>query len=191
MWNGGGTLQLQLGAAGDELVMTGALTKSGIGNYTLDLTDAGITQSSYTLFTFASTNFTTANFTLELPAGYTGSLVQTSNSLSVDLTPAPISSGVSAGTLTLSNNSSTSAGSTTISGATLYLGSAPSPSQATTVPSFGPSALTISPRIPSTSDSSSITFVAAPEPESAALLALGATPLIGWRRRRRASVLRT
>jgi len=85
-WNGGGTMEFQLGDTSDQLALTGALTKGSLGAYTIDLVDAGITQSSYTLATFASTTFQPTNFTLELPAGYTGSLVETSTSLSVDLT---------------------------------------------------------------------------------------------------------
>ena len=88
MWNPGGTLTLQLGATGDELVLTGALTKvtTGTGTYTLDLLKtATITQSSYTLATFASTTFAQADFNLELPTGVTGHLVETATTLVLDI----------------------------------------------------------------------------------------------------------
>jgi autotransporter-associated beta strand protein len=81
LWNSGGTLTLQLGPTGDELVLTGALTKSATGTFTLNLLDAGITQTTYTLATFSSSTFAASNFTLELPTGDTGNLVKTATSL--------------------------------------------------------------------------------------------------------------
>jgi autotransporter-associated beta strand protein len=119
LWNAGGTLKLQLGPTGDELVLSGALTKGTLGTYTLDLIDAGIVPGNYTLATFASTTFLSSNFTLELPAGYDGSLVETSTSLSINLSVHAQS--VSGGTLTVNGSTDTSGGVTTLSGGTLSL----------------------------------------------------------------------
>ena len=86
LWNGNSTISLQLGAAsGDQLNLTGALTKGTTGAFTIDLLNAGITtQTSYTLLTFASTTFSLSNFTLELPTvNFTGTLVENSTSLSI------------------------------------------------------------------------------------------------------------
>jgi hypothetical protein len=63
------------------------LTKGSAGTYTLDLLDAGLVATStydVTLITFASTTFTAANFNLELPVNYTGTLVVTSTSLEIE-----------------------------------------------------------------------------------------------------------
>ncbi|MDR3403927.1 MAG: autotransporter-associated beta strand repeat-containing protein, partial [Chthoniobacter sp.] len=85
-WNGGGTLTLQLGATGDQLALTGALTKGTGSGFNLNLLDAGITHPNYTLATFNGTTFTAGDFTLTLPAGYTlGGLVQTSTELDLIL----------------------------------------------------------------------------------------------------------
>src|SRR5208282_5098227 len=58
-----------------------------------DLLNAGLSATktyTYTLVTFASTTFTQSDFTLELPANYTGTLVETSTSLEIeDLTDPP------------------------------------------------------------------------------------------------------
>jgi hypothetical protein len=85
LWNGGGTIALQLGATtGDELNLSGALTKGTAGTFTIDLLNEGITtQTSYTLLTFASTTFHLSDFKLELPINFTGTLVETSTSLSI------------------------------------------------------------------------------------------------------------
>jgi autotransporter-associated beta strand protein len=89
IWNGGGTLTFRLGVTADELLLSGALTKGTTGSFTLNLIDAGIALSSYTLATFASTTFAPANFTILAPTGYTASLVQTSTTLGVNLTALP------------------------------------------------------------------------------------------------------
>ena len=77
-WNGGGTLAFDLGASGssDALVLTGALTKGGAGAYSFAFAPRSgfAADNTYTLATFASTNFTAADFTATgLPAG-TGAL---------------------------------------------------------------------------------------------------------------------
>jgi autotransporter-associated beta strand protein len=85
LWNGGGMITLELGAStGDELNLSGALTKGGAGSFTIDLENEGIaTQTSYTLLTFASTTFSLSNFAVVWPTGFTGTLVETSNSLAI------------------------------------------------------------------------------------------------------------
>jgi autotransporter-associated beta strand protein len=88
LWNGGGTLTLQIGATNDELALTGALTKGSTGAYTIDIEDVGLSVATYTIATFASTTFAQSNFTLDLPSGDTGNLVETTTSLSVDITAA-------------------------------------------------------------------------------------------------------
>ncbi len=82
-WNGGGNVNLELGTSSDQLVLTGALTKGTAGAYTINISDVGGigNQSAYTLSTFASTTFLASDFTLTLPAGFSGALVETSTSL--------------------------------------------------------------------------------------------------------------
>lgn len=178
MWKTGGTLELQLGPTGDELVMTGALTKSSTGTYILDLVDAGITQSTYTLLTFASTNFTAADFSIQWPVGYTGTLHETATSLSVDLTAVPLHA------------------QSLLSGATLTMDDFPA---GTELPAADPLSPDASDSITSsegnlpasemfnapTTDNPAVTFVPTPEPGSAILLAAGSLMLIGRRRRSR------
>ena len=77
-WNGGGTLAFDLGASGssDVLVLTSALTSGSAGAHTFAFTPGSgfAADNTYTLATFASTNFTAADFTAAgLPAG-TGAL---------------------------------------------------------------------------------------------------------------------
>jgi len=87
IWNNGGTLTLQLGSADDALALTGALTKGTAGTYNVDiLDDGGIPLGNYTLATFASTTFAATSFTLDLPGNYAGHLVETSTSLTLDVT---------------------------------------------------------------------------------------------------------
>jgi autotransporter-associated beta strand protein len=105
IWNGGGALTLQLGATGDELALSGALTKGAAGTFTLDILNAGITKTTYTLATFTSTTFTLSDFTLDLPVNYTGTLVETSTSLILeDLLDPPPPAGVELPTSGLADN---------------------------------------------------------------------------------------
>jgi autotransporter-associated beta strand protein len=93
VWNGGGTLTLQIGSVSDELVLSGKLTKGSAGVFTIDILDAGIQPGTYTLVTFSATTFAQSNFTLELPANYTGTLMETSTSLVLEnLTELPVGS---------------------------------------------------------------------------------------------------
>ncbi len=176
MWNAGGTLSLQLGPTGDELVLTGALTKGTSGAYKLNLIDAGITQSSYTLATFASTTFAPTNFTLTLPAGYTGVLVETATSLSVNLTHAEQVIGEidSGGTFTLNGNQPGGTSTQPIAGGGLTAGFTMNAS------------LRMSDSIaPLDSGLATLTVTPMPEPGCAALLAFGSIALAGRRQRRR------
>ena len=86
-WNGGGKVNLELGTTSDLLALTGALTKGTAGAYTITITDAGGigNQFAYTLSTFASTTFLASDFTLALPAGYSGALLETTTSLNLAL----------------------------------------------------------------------------------------------------------
>ena len=84
--NGGGTLSLQIdGAASDQLALTGALTKGSGSGFNLELTFPSVTQKKYTLVTFASTDFLASDFTLFLPTGYSGSLLETATELDLVL----------------------------------------------------------------------------------------------------------
>jgi hypothetical protein len=90
LWNGGGTITLELGAnSGDEINLNAALTKGSAGTFTIDLENDGIASlTGYTLLTFGSTTFSLANFTVDWPAGFSGTLVESGNSLSItDLAP--------------------------------------------------------------------------------------------------------
>ncbi|HSI11004.1 MAG TPA: autotransporter-associated beta strand repeat-containing protein, partial [Chthoniobacter sp.] len=175
MWNAGGTLSLQLGAAGDELVLTGALTKGGTGTYQINILDDGLTATSYTLATFASTTFAQTNFTLSLPAGDTGNLILTGTSLVLDVTSvaaggsssqhaASPGSGPVYGDLTVATSTFGGTSVQTIDSGLLTTSSAPD------------SSLTFSP---------TVTLTPTPEPGGIALLAVGALSLLGGQRRRR------
>jgi autotransporter-associated beta strand protein len=83
VWNGGGTFTFQLGSTADELVMSGSLIKNTAGTFTIDLLKAGTLGQNYTLMTFSGTNFVASDFTLELPAGYSATLIETTTSLSL------------------------------------------------------------------------------------------------------------
>jgi autotransporter-associated beta strand protein len=189
MWNGGGTLKLQLGAPGDELVLTGALTKGTAGTYAINIVDAGITQTTYTLATFASTTFAPTNFTLTLPAGDTGNLTLTSTSLLLEITSvAPASPGQQpaspdyGGTLTITGSGGGSPTQTVDSGE-LSTGDSGVTVTALTL-SGGTSSLTLSGGGSTIGESSNLTLTPTPEPGGVALLCVGAISLLGGRRRR-------
>ena len=157
-WNAGGSLTLELSPSkGDELALTGALTKGpGNGNYTLDLLDVGLSATatySFTLATFASTDFAPSDFTLELPTNFTGTLVETSTSLKIInfKDPPPPSIGNTDAFVPLPTVESAITGSSTAE----------------------------------RDASASLVAIAVPEPGSTALLSLGIGGILGWRRRRR------
>lgn len=87
-WNGGSTLSLQIsnGSIADALALSGALTKGTAGTFTIAISGTGVAGENYTLATFGSTTFSVANFTLQLPAHYAGTLVETATSLTLNLT---------------------------------------------------------------------------------------------------------
>lgn len=161
LWNGGGQLNLQLGVTADKLALTGALTKGTLGTYTLDLLDAGITQSTYTLATFASTTFSLSDFALELPANYTGTLVETKTSLMLEnlVDNAPRGEDVRA-TPSFASDSTSPIGQSI-------------------------DASTISDSPFTAGDTTALTAYPTPEPGSATLLAFAASVLLSSRRRRR------
>ncbi|HVU34952.1 MAG TPA: rhamnogalacturonan lyase B N-terminal domain-containing protein [Opitutaceae bacterium] len=77
-WNGGGTVAVDLGATGasDQIVLAGAFTKGDAGSYTFAFTPGTgfAAGNTYTLATFASTNFDSHDFSATgLPDG-TGAL---------------------------------------------------------------------------------------------------------------------
>jgi rhamnogalacturonan endolyase len=74
-WNGGGKLAFDLDAASDRLALGGALTKGGAGTYEFAFNaGAGLVPgTTYTLATFASTNFAAGDFNYSgLPSGLKG-----------------------------------------------------------------------------------------------------------------------
>ena len=157
IWNGGGTLTLQLGSTSfDALALTGALTKGTAGAYTLDiLDDGGIPLDQlYRWRPLPSTTFAATTFTLDMPGNYVGNLVVTSTKLTLDVTagsgeqPAHEDSVASSDPITSGD-----------------------PTDISTPTGFGSD--TLSPASPPT-----------PEPGSALLLAFGGAGLLGWRRRR-------
>ena len=76
-WDGGGQLNLQLGATSDQLAIAGAFDKGAPGTYNVRITDAGglFDQTHYVLATFDSTTFAATDFSLASNsyAGLTGS----------------------------------------------------------------------------------------------------------------------
>ena len=163
LWNSGGTITLELGGTtDDQLILTGALTKSTTGTFTIDLLNEGIaTQTSYLLLTFGSTTFTQANFTLEMPAGFTGTLVETSTSLTLtNVAPVgPIGGELPAGGEELASISTFTPAEDSASSLLASSGT--------------------------TTDLAHSQLTPAPEPGSAALLAFGGVMLLGYRRRSR------
>ena len=156
LWNGGGEISLQLGAASaDELILSGALTKGSSGKFTLNLIDAGVglTPVTETLMTFSSTTFSLANFHLVLPANLSGSLVETRTSLQIqNLVASPVS----------------------------VRGLAESLPEAASADFTSPNA-TMATQL---ADQPMLAVVPTPEPDAVALLTLGVGSLLGWRRRR-------
>jgi autotransporter-associated beta strand protein len=90
LWEGGGTLDFQIGSTTDQLLLTGALTKGTAGAFTINIVNDTIVTGSYTLATFASTTFSLSDFTLVLPNNVSGTLVENSQSLVLDITQAEL-----------------------------------------------------------------------------------------------------
>ncbi|HWA27198.1 MAG TPA: Ig-like domain-containing protein, partial [Lacunisphaera sp.] len=110
-WNGGGQLALTLGASGtsNRLNLSGALTRGTAGNHVVQLT-AGTgfaAGNTYTLATFASTDFAAADFTATgLPPGYAAQLSLGTNSLTATIIATPVitSAASAAGTFNAAFN---------------------------------------------------------------------------------------
>ena len=90
LWEGGGTLDFQIGSVTDELLLTGALTKGTGTGFTIDIENDTIVTGNYTLATFASTTFSLTDFTLDLPNNISAILVENSKSLVLDITQAQL-----------------------------------------------------------------------------------------------------
>ncbi len=104
-WSGGGTVAVELGAThtSGQLALTGPLTKSGTGVFAFSLQpgDGFAAGNTYTLATFASTNFTVDDFTATgLPPGYAAAFSLTDTSVEVTIvgTPFITSANTAAGT---------------------------------------------------------------------------------------------
>jgi autotransporter-associated beta strand protein len=168
-WNGGGAINFQIGTTADDITLSGALTKGSAGSYVIDIINTGIsnTPADFTLMTFASTTFSTTDFTLELPVNVTGTLVETATSLElVNLhDPPPAEEGVEGATL---------------------IASVPYPTDQPTI-LLSDSGTDQQAAAPSSSvaDSQTLELTPTPEPGSTLLLAFGGAALVGWRRRRR------
>ncbi|HEY4248256.1 MAG TPA: rhamnogalacturonan lyase B N-terminal domain-containing protein [Lacunisphaera sp.] len=92
-WNGG-TLAVDLGATGtsDQLALSGALTKDAASGCTVAFAPASgfSVGNTYTLATFASTNFTAADFTATgLPAGTGALFIVNATSLQIQIQGSP------------------------------------------------------------------------------------------------------
>jgi autotransporter-associated beta strand protein len=93
-WTGGGALAIDVGANGasDRLVLSGALTKGAPGTFAFVL-DAGVGFSignTYTLATFASTDFSATDFIATgLPSGFGGKFTLTATGLQVTIVGTP------------------------------------------------------------------------------------------------------
>jgi HYR domain len=87
-WNGGGAVALDLGPASDALVLTGALSKGVAGTYALALTASEPLPvgATYTLITFASTDFTAADISVSPPADHEGVLTVDGGSVQFRIT---------------------------------------------------------------------------------------------------------
>jgi autotransporter-associated beta strand protein len=93
LWNGGGTMDFQLGPSiGDEVILKGALTEGTAGSFTIDIVSNGLTAGTdYTLMTFASTTFLHAtDFNLVVSGTVNGTLVLNKTSLMFDATHASL-----------------------------------------------------------------------------------------------------
>jgi autotransporter-associated beta strand protein len=156
-WNGG-EIVFGVGAGwADEIVLAGPLTKGSAGPWIINVDPARLLpqQPQITLMTFSSTNFTLANFQLNLGLNFSGLLVETKTSLLLENfgeKPLTFQGGRSAGGLGVSVGSEdVSAGA-----------SVATESRGELV--------------------SGISTV--PEPGGVALLVLGGGAVLGWRRRR-------
>jgi autotransporter-associated beta strand protein/predicted outer membrane repeat protein len=158
LWDSG-TLQFQIGAKADELLLSGALTKNTPSPFDIDILAANggstIPTGTYTLLKFASTTFAQSDFTLQLPVGISGNLLETKNALELQITHNEFPHAESVPSLA-------------------DISSAPADSDLPTS--------TLSTNAP-TDEFTALTPT--PEPGSALLLACGGTLLLVHRRRRR------
>ena len=100
-WNGAAEVLARL-SGGDStsslLAITGSLTKGGSGSYLFDFQGTGAVGKTYTLATFASTNFTASDFSSTgLPAGLSGTFVVSGNQLQLSVVAAAVSPGSTGG----------------------------------------------------------------------------------------------
>ena len=102
-WTVGGTVSLDLSATGvsGQLAIAGSLTKSGSGSFgfVLNAADGFAAGNTYTLATFASTNFTAADFTASgLPADHVAVFRLSDTSLQVAIVGRPFITSASTAT---------------------------------------------------------------------------------------------
>jgi autotransporter-associated beta strand protein len=165
-WNGGSTLDIQVGVSPNSLKLDGALTKGTAGMFTLDLTGTvSTTAKNEVLITFTSTTFSLSDFQLILPVNVTGTLAFNAAKTDLEIDnlkdppPGPAESP--------------RAESVRVEAAVQEVASESlaTPSDVTSIDTGASSATT--------------NLIATPEPRSAVLTLLGLAPLLGWRRRRR------
>ncbi len=97
---GGSTMSFNLGTPGNVtalLALSGALTKSGSGTYSLALNGGQV--GTYRLLSFSSSNFAVGDFGASIGAGYAGNFTLNSTSLDFTITavPEPASAGLLGG----------------------------------------------------------------------------------------------
>ena len=103
LWNAGGVMRFDLGAAGvsDRVLLGGALRKGGAGAYAFDFLGGGETGAAYTLISgSASSDFSAANFSyVNLRAGLSGMFSFSGNDLVFTVVPEPREYALAAGTI--------------------------------------------------------------------------------------------
>ena len=103
LWNAGGVMRFDLGAAGvsDRLLLGGALRKGGAGAYAFDFLGGGETGAAYTLISgSASSDFSAANFSyVNLRAGLSGMFSFSGNDLVFTVVPEPREYALAAGAI--------------------------------------------------------------------------------------------
>lgn len=92
-WNGNSAMTYELGTTSNQLAVSGALTKGGVGPFNFVFTGGpGLAGgNTYTLATFGSTDFMATDFSYSgLPPGLAGVFTVTSNSILFEVFAPPV-----------------------------------------------------------------------------------------------------
>lgn len=93
VWNGGSGMSFELSnvdGTSDALFLSGAFTRGSAGTYFFDFNGTGLLNETYTLVTFASTNFNVGDFGYtNLGGGYTGNFGLSGGNLTFTVVPEP------------------------------------------------------------------------------------------------------